>query len=210
MGHSEYDPVAKEQRPWNAGRKLGAKRALNAQQVWAIRFWLDRERWLRDRAMFDLAIDSKLRGCDIVKIKIGDLVSGGRVRSRAIVVQQKTGRPVQFELLEPARGSLLAWFERRGGTLDDHAFPSRVDHADHISTGQYARLVDEWVTGIELRREDYGTHSLRRTKASIIYKQTGNLRAVQILLDHTKTESTVRYLGVDVEDALALAEGTEV
>jgi integrase len=160
--------------------------------------------------MFDLAIDSKLRGCDIVKIKIGDLVSGGRVRSRAIVVQQKTGRPVQFELLEPARGSLLAWFERRGGTLDDHAFPSRVDHADHISTGQYARLVDEWVTGIELRREDYGTHSLRRTKASIIYKQTGNLRAVQILLDHTKTESTVRYLGVDVEDALALAEGTEV
>jgi integrase len=210
MGHSEYDPVAKEQRPWNAGRKLGAKRALKAQQVWAIRFWLDRERWLRDRAMFDLAIDSKLRGCDIVKIKIGDLVSGGRVRSRAIVVQQKTGRPVQFELLEPARGSLLAWFERRGGTLDDHAFPSRVDHADHISTGQYARLVDEWVTGIELRREDYGTHSLRRTKASIIYKQTGNLRAVQILLDHTKTESTVRYLGVDVEDALALAEGTEV
>src|SRR3984885_554414 len=114
-----------------------------------------------------------LRGCDIVKIKIGDLVSGGRVRSRAIVVQQKTGRPVQFELLEPARGSLLAWFERRGGTLDDHAFPSRVDHADHISTGQYARLVDEWVTGIGLRREDYGTHSLRRTKASIIYKQTG-------------------------------------
>jgi len=210
MGHSEYDPVAKEQRPWNAGRKLGAKRALKAQQVWAIRFWLDRERRLRDRAMFDLAIDSKLRGCDIVKIKIGDLVSGGRVRSRAIVVQQKTGRPVQFELLEPARGSLLAWFERRGGTLDDHAFPSRVDHADHISTGQYARLVDEWVTGIELRREDYGTHSLRRTKASIIYKQTGNLRAVQILLDHTKTESTVRYLGVDVEDALALAEGTEV
>jgi hypothetical protein len=114
MGHSEYDPVAKERRLWNAGRKLGAKRALKAQQVWAIRFWLERERRLRDRAMFDLAIDSKLRGCDIVKIKIGDLVSGGRVRSRAIVVQQKTGHPVQFELLEPARGSLLAWFECRG------------------------------------------------------------------------------------------------
>jgi hypothetical protein len=121
MGHSEYDPVAKERRPWNAGRKLGAKRALKAQQVWAIRFWLDRERRLRDRAMFDLAIDSKLRGCDIVKIKIGNLVSGGRIRSRAIVVQQKTGRPVQFELLEPARGSLLAWFECRRGTLDDYA-----------------------------------------------------------------------------------------
>ncbi|TXM98854.1 tyrosine-type recombinase/integrase [Methylobacterium sp. WL64] len=210
MGHSEYDPSFKNRRPWNVGRKLGAKRALKPQQVWAVRFWLDGERRVRDRAMFDLAINSKLRGCDIVKLKISDLVSGGRVRSRAITVQQKTGRPVQFELLEPARTSILAWLESRGGALDDYAFPSRTDHAKHISTRQYARLVDEWVTGIGLRREDYGTHSLRRTKASLIYKRTGNLRAVQILLGHTKIESTVRYLGVDVEDALALAEGTEI
>lgn len=165
---------------------------------------------MRDRALFDLAIDSKLRGCDLVKVRIGDLVSGGRIRNRAIVVQQKTGRPVQFELLEPARGSLLAWLERRGGSLEDYMFPSRIDHSRHLSTRQYARLVDEWVTGVGLRCEDYGTHSLRRTKASIIYKQTGNLRAVQILLGHTKIESTVRYLGVDIEDALALAEGTEI
>ena len=210
MGHSEYAPGAKDLRPWNVGRKIGAKRALKPQQVWAIRFWLDRERRLRDRAMFDLAIDSKLRGCDIVKMKIGDLIRGGQVRSRAIVIQQKTGRPVQFELLEPARNSLLAWLECRGGTLDDFVFPSRVNHANHISPRQFARLVDEWVTGIGLRRGDYGTHSLRRTKASIIYKQTGNLRAVQILLGHTKIESTVRYLGVDIEDALRLAEGTEI
>jgi len=130
--------------------------------------------------MFDLAIDSKLRGCDVVKMKIGDLVIGDRVRSRAIVVQQKTGRPVQFELLDSARSSILAWLQRRGGALDEFVFPSRIDHARHISTRQYARLVDEWVTGIGLRREDYGTHSLRRTKAAIIYKQTGNLRAVQM------------------------------
>jgi hypothetical protein len=103
MGHSEYDPAYAERRPWNAGRKLGTKRALKPQQVWAIRFWLDREHRLRDRALFDLAIDSKLRGCDLVKIRVGDLISGGRVRSRAIVIQQKTGRPVQFELLESAR-----------------------------------------------------------------------------------------------------------
>ena len=210
MGRSEFDPGAESRRPWNAGRKLVGKRALKPQQVWAIRFWLDRERRLRDRAMFDLAIDSKLRGCDVVKIKIGDLVSGGRVRSRAIIIQQKTGRPVQFELLEHTRASILAWIECRGGTLDDFVFPCRTDHTDHISTRQYARLVDERVIGIGLRREDYGTHSLRRTKASIIYKQTGNLRAVQILLGHTKIESTVRYLGVDIEDALLLAEGTEV
>ena len=210
MGYSEYDPGIKGRRPWNAGRKLGAKRALKPQQVWAVRFSLDREGRLRDRAMFDLAIDSKLRGCDVVKIKIGDLVVGGRVRNRAIVVQQKTGCPVQFELLDPARGSILAWLERRGGSLDDFAFPSRINHAKHMSTRQYARLVDEWVTSIGLRSEDYGTHSLRRTKASIIYKQTGNLRAVQILLGHTKIESTVRYLGVDVEDALTLSERTEI
>ena len=161
---------------------VGAKRALKPQQVWAVQFWLDHERRVHDRAMFDLAIDSMLRGCDVVKVRIGDLVSGGQIRLRAIVVQQKTGRPVQFELLEPARGSILAWLERRGGTIDEFAFPSRIDHANHISTRQFARLVDEWVTGIGLRSEDYGTHSLRRTKASIIYKQTGNLRAVQILL----------------------------
>jgi integrase len=210
MGHSEFDSASKERRSWNVGRMVGSKRPLKPQQVWAIRFWLERERRLRDRALFDLAIDSKLRGCDVVKVKIGDLVSGGRVRSRAIVVQQKTSRPVQFELLEPTRASILTWLELRGGALDEFVFPSRTDHADHLSTRQYARLVDEWVTAIGLRREDYGTHSLRRTKASIIYKQTGNLRAVQILLGHTKIESTVRYLGVDIEDALALAEGTEV
>jgi integrase len=210
MGHSEYDPGFRDRRPWNAGRKLGARRPLKPQQVWAIRFWLDRKRRIRDRAMFDLAIDSKLRGCDIVKIRVGDLVSGGRVRSRAIVVQRKTGRPVQFELLEPARASILARLECRGGTLDDFAFPSRIDHAAPISTRQYARLVDEWVTGIALRREEYGTHSLRRTKASIVSKQAGNLRGVQILLGHTKIESTVRYLGVDIGDALTLAESTEI
>jgi integrase len=210
MGMSEFDPAASNRPAWNAGRKVGAKRALKPRQVWAIRFFLDQHRRLRDRALFDLAVDSKLRGCDVVRIKIGDLVIGGQIRTRAIAVQQKTGRPVQFELLTDARASLLAWLERRGGTLDEFVFPSRIDHADHISTRQYARLLDEWVTGIGLRSEDYGTHSLRRTKASIIYKQTGNLRAVQILLGHTKIESTVRYLGVDVEDALALAESTEV
>lgn len=125
-------------------------------------------------------------------------------------MQQKTGRPVQFELTGDVRASLLAWLQRRGGTVNDHAFPSRVDRTNHMSTRRYARLVDEWVTAIGLRREEYGTHSLRRTKASMIYKATGNLRAVKILLGHTKIENTVRYLGVDIEDALLLAERTEI
>jgi len=108
-------------------------------QIWAIRFFLDREWRLRDRALFDLAIDSKLRGCDLVKIKIGTLVLGTEIRTRAMVVQQKTGRPVQFELMCDARSSLLAWLEARGGTVDDYAFPSRVHPDCHMSTRQYAR-----------------------------------------------------------------------
>jgi site-specific recombinase XerC len=210
MGHSRYDPVAHNRRAWNLGKKVGTKRPLKPRQIWAIRFFLDREQRLRDRALFDLAIDSKLRGCDLVKIKIGALVAGPEIRTRSMVVQQKTGRPVQFELMSDTRASLLAWIERRAGTIDDYAFPSRTDRASHLSTRQYARLVYEWVAAIGLRPQEYGTHSLRRTKASIIYKATGNLRAIQILLGHTKIENTVRYLGVDVEDALELAEATEV
>ena len=141
MGHSEFDPAAKGCPAWNAGRKLGTKRPLKPQQVWAIRFWLDHRGRLRDRAMVDLAIDSKLRGCEVLKMKSGDVGLGGRVRTRATVVQQKTGRPVQFELLDPARGSLLAWPERRDGSAADYVFPSRTDDAHLISTRQYTCLV---------------------------------------------------------------------
>ena len=210
MGISQYDPAAKGRSAWNAGKQVGIKRPLKVKQIWLIRFFLDREGRLRDRALFDLAIDSKLRGCDLVKMKIGSLVSGPAIRNRSMVIQQKTGRPVQFEITADTRASLLAWLERRGGSVDDFAFPSRVDPDGHLSTRQYARLVDEWVTAIGLRPEDYGTHSLRRTKAALIYKATGNLRAIQILLGHTKIENTVRYLGVDIDDALTLAETTEI
>lgn len=210
MGISKYDPAAKGRPAWNAGKQVGAKRALKVKQIWLIRFFLDREGRMRDRALFDLAIDSKLRGCDLVKMKIGSLVSGSAIRARSMVIQQKTGRPVQFEITADTRASLLAWLERRGGSIDDYAFPSRVDHEGHLSTRQYARLVDEWVGAIGLRPEEYGTHSLRRTKAALIYKATGNLRAIQILLGHTKIENTVRYLGVDIDDALTLAETTEI
>ena len=210
MGHSQFDDASRERAAWNAGKIVGTKRPLTQKQIWAVRFFLDRERRIRDRALFDLAIDSKLRGCDLVKIRIRDVVAGPEIRTRAIVTQQKTGRPVQFEITSDVRASLLAWLERRGGTVEDYAFPSRVNHADHISTRQYSRLVDEWVSAIGLRADEYGTHSLRRTKASMIYKATGNIRAIQILLGHSKIENTVRYLGVDVEDALLLAERTEI
>lgn len=210
MGYSDFDSAARHRRAWNAGQIVGTKRPLKPRDIWAIRFFLDEHERVRDRALFDLAIDSKLRGCDIVKIKIGDLVTGGAIRNRATVIQQKTKRPVQFEIMTDARKSLLRWLELRSGTIDDFAFPSRIDYLGHISTRQYARLVDEWVSAVGLNKEEYGTHSLRRTKASIIYKATGNLRAVQILLGHSKIENTVRYLGVDIDDALTLSERTEI
>lgn len=210
MTYSQYDPAAQSRVPWNFGTKVGPKRPFNQKQVWAIRFFLDHEQRIRDRALFDLAIDSKLRGCDLVQLKIGDLVNGPDIRKRAAITQRKTGKPVQFEIASDARANLFAWLQRREGFVEDYVFPSRVDHSRHLSTRQYARLVDEWVLAIGLRPEEYGTHSLRRTKASIIYKATGNLRAIQILLGHSKIENTVRYLGVDIEDALTLSEKTEI
>jgi len=195
---------------WNAGRLVGAKRPLREKHVWAIRFHLAREQRIRDRALFDLAIDSKLRGCDLVSLKINDVVVSGQVRHRALIVQKKTGRPVQFEITQTTRESLKVWLDHHGGALSDFVFPSRLGASAHLSTRQYARLLDEWVTAVGLSAGEYGTHSLRRTKVALIYKRTGNIRAIQILLGHPKLDSTVRYLGVDVEDALALSEATDL
>ena len=196
--------------PWNKGRSIGPKPPLKPKQVWAIRLHLQREERLRDLAMFDLAIDSKLRGCDLVRLKIGEVVVNATARHRASIIQKKTQQPVHFELPEQTRDSLLAWLIHRGGSPDDYVFPSRTRTSKHLSTRQYARLVGEWVEAVGLGRSAYGTHSLRRTKVVLIYKRTGNLRAVQLLLGHTKLESTVRYLGVEAEDALTLSEATEI
>jgi integrase len=196
--------------PWNKGRFIGPKPPLRPKQVWAIRLHLQREERLRDLAMFDLAIDSKLRGCDLVRLKIGEVVVNATARHRATIIQKKTEQPVQFELTEQTRDSLLAWLTHRGGSPDGYVFPSRARTGKHFSTRQYARLVGDWVEAVGLGRSAYGTHSLRRTKVALLYKRTGNLRAVQILLGHTKLESTVRYLGVDAEDALTLSEATEI
>jgi len=157
--------------------KRGAKRALKPRQIWAARFFLDQDPRIRDRALFDLAIDSKLRGCDPVKMRISDTVCDRKIRTRATCGSAKTGRSVQFELADDARASLLKWLKLRGGSLEDFVFPGRTDHTPHIGARQYARLVDEYVTGIGLPSEDYGTHSLRRTKASIIYKATWEISA---------------------------------
>ncbi|WP_436017153.1 tyrosine-type recombinase/integrase [Phenylobacterium sp. LjRoot219] len=184
---------------------MGAKPPLKPMHVWGIRYHLKAMRRARDLALFNCAIDAKLRGCDLVKLKVSDVAPGGSPRDRAAVVQHKTGQPVPFEITESTRGALTAWLAERGQRSDDWLFPNSRRPGDHISTGQYRKLLCEWLSAIELDPKAYGTHSLRRTKVALIYRQTGNLRACQLLLGHKKIESTVRYLGVEIDDAIALS-----
>ena len=165
---------------------------------------------LRDLALFNIAIDSKLRGCDLICLKVSDLVNADQVRQRVSVVQSKTKRPVQFEVTENTCISVADWIRRPELLRGKFMFPSRFHDHPHILTRQYGRLVRDWVTAIGLEPSGYGTHSMRRTKATEIYRKTGNLRAVQLLLGHTKIDSTVRYLGVEVEDALSIAEKIDI
>jgi integrase len=195
--------------PWNKGKLVGQKAPLRLKDIWAIRIRLQLANRARELALFNLAIDSKLRSCDLVKLRLRDVAHGERIAGRAIVMQQKTQRPVQFEITEPTRDSLAAWTRICELTSDSFLFPSRVRTSAHLSTRQYARIVHSWVKEIGLDSAAYGTHTLRRTKASLIYRRTKNLRAVQLLLGHSKLESTVRYLGIEVDDALAMAEQTE-
>ena len=196
--------------PWNKGKLVGQKSPLKLKQVWAIRIRLQIADNVRDLALFNLAIDSKLRSCDLVKIRIKDIANGTTVSSRAIVMQQKTSRPVQFEITEQTRESISNWIEFARLNYSDYLFKSRFKSSLHLSTRQYARIVENWVAQIGLDPASYGTHTMRRTKATLIYRRTKNLRAVQLLLGHRKLESTVRYLGIEVDDALEMAEQTEV
>ncbi|QAY86816.1 tyrosine-type recombinase/integrase [Pseudomonas arsenicoxydans] len=196
--------------PWNKGKIVGQKAPLRVRDIWAIRVRLQLAEKTRDLALFNLAIDSKLRACDLTKLRLRDIAHGEHVSSRAIVMQQKTQHPVQFEITEQTRTVLEAWMHRAHLRSEDFLFPTRLHDSEYLSTRQYARIVKAWVTAIGLDPTMYGTHMLRRTKVSLIYRRTKNLRAVQLLLGHTKLESTVRYLGIEVDDALEMAEQTEV
>ncbi|ABV94323.1 hypothetical protein Dshi_2590 [Dinoroseobacter shibae DFL 12 = DSM 16493] len=210
MPRVQLPAVTPRRKVWNKGRIVGQKRPLRPRQVWAIRTRLELSNCLRDLTLFNVAIDSKLRGCDLVKLKVSDLASTSQIKERASVIQTKTGNPVRFELTENTRQSIMIWLRSPEMLGCGFMFPSRFHDRPHISTRQYGRLVRDWVTAIGLEPSGYGTHSLRRTKAAAIYRKTGNLRAVQLLLGHTKVDSTVRYLGVELEDALTIAEQIDI
>lgn len=205
-------PVRSGGRPrrLTGGKLTGQKPALKMKEVWSIRARLELKKRVRDLALFNLAIDSKLRACDLTALKVEDVAAGGEVKTRGIIVQKKTGRPVQFEITEQTRVAVANMIRRHGLRPGDYLFPSRLATSPHLSTRQYARIVQGWVSSIGLNPATYGTHSLRRTKAALIYRKTGNLRAVQLLLGHSKLESTVRYLGVEVDDAIAISEGVDL
>ncbi|MBB5448072.1 MULTISPECIES: tyrosine-type recombinase/integrase [unclassified Paraburkholderia] len=195
---------------WNKGKLVGQKPPLRPKDVWAIRIHLQNAHAVRDLALFNLAIDSKLRGCDLVSLRVRDVTHVNQVLQRAQVVQRKTQRPVQFELTEPTRSAVRAWLEKAALRLEQYLFPSRLSASPHLSTRQYARMIRRWAGAAGLDPTVYGTHSMRRTKATLIYKRTKNLRAVQLLLGHSKIESTIRYRGIEVDDALEISEQTEL
>jgi integrase len=194
---------------WNKGRLLGQKPPLKPKEIWSLRIRLQLADKARDLALFNLAIDSKLRGCDLVSLRVRDVYQGNVVSNRAIVMQGKTNRPVQFEITETTRASVAAWVARCDLRSSSYLFPGRGEE-QHLSVRQYSRIVKGWASCIGLDQNRYGTHSLRRTKATLIYKRTKNIRAIQLLLGHTKLESTVRYLGIEVDDALEISEQTEI
>jgi len=205
-------PIAsgRERIPWNKGKFTGAKPPLRPRHVWSIRSKLQLEGRTRDLAMFNLAIDSKLRGCDVVGLRVEDVAPNGYAADRATIRQKKTGQPVRFELTEQTRQAVDDYLKAAGKKPGEFLFNGRRSSTQGMTTRQYARLVSEWLAGIGLDPHVFGTHSLRRTKATLIYRRTGNLRAVQLLLGHRKIESTVRYLGIEVDDALAIAEQVDV
>lgn len=202
--------AVKQAYPWNKNRIIGQKKPLQISHIWGIRIRLELEGKARDLALFNLGLDSKLRGCDLVKLKVSDVSCGRSLLTRTHVVQQKTGCPVQFEITQGTRDSLSAWIRQANLSESDYLFRSRVTDAEHISTRQYNRIFHGWIEKLGLDSSLYSTHSMRRTKPYLIYKKTKNLRVIQLLLGHKKLESTVRYLGIEVDDALDISESIEV
>ena len=208
MPDDENCSPANKRTPWNKGKLIGARPPLRPKHIWSIRTRLLAEGRIRDLALFNLAIDSKLRGCDVVAVKVEDVAPNGYTMDRATVRQKKTGRPVKFELTDQTRQAIDDYLKAARKKPGEFLFTGRRGQC--MTTRQYARLLSEWLGSIGLDSKLFGTHSLRRTKATLIYRRTGNLRAVQLLLGHTKIESTVRYLGIEVDDALAIAEQIDV
>ena len=165
--------------PRNKGKIVGQKAPFKLKDIWALRVRLQMENRVRELALFNLGIDSKLRGCDLVALKVRDVCHGEQVASRAAAQDTATR---QFEITPAARDAVHKWIRSASLKSDDYLFPSRIHGSPHLGTRQYARILEGWVAELGLDPAEYGTHSMRRTKATLIYRRTRNLRAVQLLL----------------------------
>jgi len=196
--------------PWNKDRIIGQKSPLQISHIWGIRIRLELEVKTCDLALFNMALDSKPWGRDLVKLKVSDVAYAGSVSSRATVLQQKTGRPVQFEITNGTREAVTNLIKLGHLRSKDFLFRSWVGICQHISTRPYNQIIHGWIAKLDLEDSLYSTHSMRRTKPYLLYKKTKNLRVIQILLGHKKLKSTVRYLGIELDDALELSESIKV
>ncbi len=182
---------------WNKGKLTGQKLPLSQKQVGAIHRHLSRAQQFRDLVLFNLAIESNLRACDLLQLRVRDVAKGGRVTSPVTVRQAQMNNPVRFEISDATRESIAAWIAQEELKPAHHLFPSRLSESPHLSQRQYARIVSSWVSLIGLDPGGYGTQSLRRTKQTLVYRKTGSLEAAQQVLGHTRRGTTVRFLGVE-------------
>jgi integrase len=183
--------------PWNKGKVIGRKLPLSLRQIRSIRVRLKSARQIRELALFNLAIDSNLNACDLVQLRVRDVAKGRRILSRTTIAQLESRRAIHFEISDETRDSVAAWIAHEKLKSDKDLFPSRLSESPHLSTRQFARLVASWVGSIGLHPGAYGTQSLRRTKAALIYRRSRSLLAAQLFLGHTRLRSTARFLGID-------------
>ncbi|WP_099608030.1 tyrosine-type recombinase/integrase [Vibrio coralliilyticus] len=194
---------------FNKTKRSGVKKPFRLEEIWRIRARLEIENSLMQLALLNLAIDSKLRASDLLSLRVCDVSSQGRIFSRAKHTQRKTDIEVQFEITTRTQQSLMKWILISALDASDFLFPSQRREQQPISYSYYRSLVRKWASDLGLDSHLYGTHSMRRTKATLVYAKTKNIRVVQLLLGHTKVDNTIRYLGVELEDALLLSEDTD-
>lgn len=187
----------------------GVKRPFKLEEIWRIRTRLEIQDNLMQLALLNLAIDSKLRACDLLSLKVQDIATQDQIFERVQWTQRKTGIDVQFEITPRTQQSLTRWIHSVPLVAKDYIFKSTRRANQSISYSYYRTIIRCWTEQLGLDPDLYGTHSMRRTKATLVYARTKNIRAVQLLLGHTKIDNTIRYLGIEIEDAIKISRETD-
>ncbi len=208
--HGPNPTDAKKRQNPRKGKTVGPKRPFKAGDVWEIRQYLKIKNRKRDLALFNLGIDSKLRACDLLDLRVSDVGTEDVVFPQATVTQKKTDASVTFEITDTTKESVLTWIKAAKLHSADYLWTSRNSGSNRLSMRQYSRIIKQFAKIVGADPTTYATHSIRRTKVTLIYRQTQNLRACQLLLGHKKIENTVRYLGLEIDDALKISRDIDI